>query len=160
MAPSKVLLNLQALAASLLLQPDGLNDDALAAEIVEAGRRSDDHAWQMPLTDVLLSRSVLDTRTFYRSLADAGWLGIAMPERHGGSGLGLFSSRRVVEVVLGGRMTFRDLTIRPPQGEAGVFDGSLTIKRGDFSIGEGAWKAFDIVANDVVIKFRITAAAK
>ena len=41
-----------------------------------------------------------------------------------------------------------------------MFEGSLTIQRGDFSIGEGAWKAFDIVANDVVIKFRITAAAK
>ena len=39
-------------------------------------------------------------------------------------------------------------------------DVDLTIQRGDFSIGEGAWKAFDIVANDVVIKFRITAAAK
>jgi len=47
-----------------------------------------------------------------------------------------------------------------PQGTTGVFDGTLTIKRGDFSIGEGAWKAFDIVANDVVIKFLITAAAK
>ena len=45
------------------------------------------------------------------------------------------------------------------QGDSAVFDGSLTIRRGDFSIGEGAWKAFDIVANDVVIKFRITAAA-
>jgi len=41
-----------------------------------------------------------------------------------------------------------------------VFDGSLTIKRGDFAIGEGAWKAFNIVANDVVIKFRIAVAAK
>jgi polyisoprenoid-binding protein YceI len=47
-----------------------------------------------------------------------------------------------------------------PQGDTGVFEGSLTIQRGDFSIGEGAWKAFDVVANDVVIKFRITAAAK
>ena len=47
-----------------------------------------------------------------------------------------------------------------PQGDSGVFEGSLTIQRGDFSIGEGAWKAFDVVANDVVIKFRITAAAK
>lgn len=46
------------------------------------------------------------------------------------------------------------------QGKAGVFEGSLTIQRGDFSVGEGAWKAFDIVANDVVIKFTITAAAK
>ena len=47
-----------------------------------------------------------------------------------------------------------------PQGDTGVVEGSLTIQRGDFSIGEGAWKAFDVVANDVVIKFRITAAAK
>ena len=47
-----------------------------------------------------------------------------------------------------------------PQGDAGVFEGSLTIQRGDFSVGEGAWKAFDVVANDVVIKFTITAAAK
>ncbi|ENO86071.1 YceI family protein [Thauera linaloolentis] len=46
------------------------------------------------------------------------------------------------------------------QGDAGVFDGSLTIKRGDFSVGEGAWKAFDIVANDVEIKFHITATAR
>ena len=46
------------------------------------------------------------------------------------------------------------------QGNSGVFAGSLTIKRGDFAIGEGAWKAFDIVANDVVIKFRISAAAR
>ena len=45
-------------------------------------------------------------------------------------------------------------------GDAGVFEGSLNIQRGDFSIGEGAWKAFDIVANDVVIRFRITAVAK
>lgn len=59
--------------------------------------------------------------------------------------------------------TSRDVVVPAtftPQGNAGVFDGSLTIKRGDFSIGEGAWKAFDIVANDVVIKFRIAAAAK
>ena len=46
------------------------------------------------------------------------------------------------------------------QGGSGVFEGALTIRRGDFSIGEGAWKAFDVVANDVVIRFRITAAAR
>ena len=45
------------------------------------------------------------------------------------------------------------------QGELGVFDGSLRIQRGDFSIGEGGWKSFDIVANDVVITFRITVVA-
>ena len=44
-----------------------------------------------------------------------------------------------------------------PQGKTGVFDGSINIRRGDFNIGEGAWSKFDIVANDIVVKFRITA---
>ncbi len=44
-----------------------------------------------------------------------------------------------------------------PQGKSGVFDGSFNIHRGDFNIGEGAWSKFDIVANDIVVKFRITA---
>lgn len=47
-----------------------------------------------------------------------------------------------------------------PNGNTGVFDGSFTIRRADFSIGEGAWAKFDTVANDVQIKFRITAAGK
>ena len=46
------------------------------------------------------------------------------------------------------------------QGNTGVFDGAFTIRRADFSIGEGAWAKFDIVANDVQIKFRITASSK
>jgi polyisoprenoid-binding protein YceI len=45
------------------------------------------------------------------------------------------------------------------QGNSGVFDGTFTLRRGDFSIGEGAWAKFDIVANDIQIKFRITAAS-
>jgi polyisoprenoid-binding protein YceI len=46
------------------------------------------------------------------------------------------------------------------QGNSGVFDGSFTIRRGDFAIGEGSWAKFDIVANEVQIKFRITATGK
>ncbi|NTV71127.1 MAG: YceI family protein [Azonexaceae bacterium] len=46
------------------------------------------------------------------------------------------------------------------QGNTGIFDGSFTIRRADFSIGEGSWAKFDIVANDVQIKFRITASTK
>jgi len=46
------------------------------------------------------------------------------------------------------------------QGNSGVFDGSFTIRRADFTIGEGAWAKFDIVANDVQIKFHITASTK
>lgn len=41
-------------------------------------------------------------------------------------------------------------------GDSVVFDGAFTLRRGDFGVGEGAWAKFDVVANDVVIKFRIT----
>lgn len=47
-----------------------------------------------------------------------------------------------------------------PQGSSGVFAGAFTIRRADFAIGEGSWAKFDIVANDVQIKFRITAVSK
>lgn len=43
------------------------------------------------------------------------------------------------------------------QGNSGVFEGRLTIRRGDFAIGEGVWSKFDVVANDILIKFRIAA---
>lgn len=46
------------------------------------------------------------------------------------------------------------------QAGQGVFEGQLTIQRGAFSIGEGAWKAFDIVANDVVVNFRLAVTPK
>ena len=46
------------------------------------------------------------------------------------------------------------------QGKSGAFDGSFTIRRADFAIGEGSWAKFDIVANDVLIKFHITANSK
>jgi hypothetical protein len=45
------------------------------------------------------------------------------------------------------------------QGKTGLFEGSFVIKRGDFSIGEGPWAKFDILANEVVVKFRIAAAS-
>ncbi len=46
------------------------------------------------------------------------------------------------------------------QGKTAAFDGSFSIRRADFSIGEGSWAKFDIVANDVLIKFHITANSK
>jgi len=46
------------------------------------------------------------------------------------------------------------------QGGTGVFAGQFVIRRGDFSIGAGAWSAFDIVANDVTVKFRLAATGK
>ena len=38
-----------------------------------------------------------------------------------------------------------------------VFDGALPIKRLAYNIGEGAWKATDMVADDVLIKFHVVA---
>lgn len=45
-----------------------------------------------------------------------------------------------------------------PAGNTGAFDGAFTIRRGDFAIGEGAWSKFDIVANEVQVKFHVIAA--
>ncbi len=44
-----------------------------------------------------------------------------------------------------------------PQGVNGVFTGGFTLKRGDFTIGEGPWAKFDIVANDIQVNFQLTA---
>jgi len=45
------------------------------------------------------------------------------------------------------------------QGKTGIFAGQFTLRRADFAIGEGPWAAFDGVANEVQIQFRITARA-
>lgn len=43
------------------------------------------------------------------------------------------------------------------QGKTGVFDGRFTLRRADFAVGEGAWAAFDVVANEIQVQFRLTA---
>ena len=45
------------------------------------------------------------------------------------------------------------------EGVNGVFDGGFTIKRIDFSIGEGAWADVSTVANEIQVKFRVVATA-
>jgi polyisoprenoid-binding protein YceI len=45
-------------------------------------------------------------------------------------------------------------------GGAQVFSGTFVIKRNDFGIGDGPWNDPDTVADEVQVKFRITAAAK
>lgn len=42
----------------------------------------------------------------------------------------------------------------------GIFEGTFTIKRLQFNIGEGAWKDTDTVADDVQIRFRIAISTK
>lgn len=44
------------------------------------------------------------------------------------------------------------------EGNTQVFEGALPIKRLAFNIGEGEWKDTSMVADEVVIKFRVVAA--
>lgn len=44
------------------------------------------------------------------------------------------------------------------QGKDGLLTGSFTLKRADYSIGEGMWAKFDVVANDIQVNFSITTA--
>src|SRR5690606_32618148 len=39
----------------------------------------------------------------------------------------------------------------------GVFEGSFPLQRADFGIGEGQWKAFSIVANEIEVSFKFVA---
>jgi polyisoprenoid-binding protein YceI len=43
------------------------------------------------------------------------------------------------------------------QGKDGLLTGGFTLKRADFSIGEGMWAKFDVVANDIQVNFSLTA---
>ncbi|HLU79348.1 MAG TPA: YceI family protein [Burkholderiaceae bacterium] len=39
----------------------------------------------------------------------------------------------------------------------GVFEGSFPLQRADFGIGEGQWKDFSIVANEIDVRFKFVA---
>ncbi len=43
------------------------------------------------------------------------------------------------------------------QNGGGAFDAVLTIKRGDFGIGDGEWADYGIVANEIALKIHIQA---
>lgn len=43
------------------------------------------------------------------------------------------------------------------QGTRAVFEGSFSLQRADYAIGEGQWSDFRLVANEVRVRFRITA---
>lgn len=40
-------------------------------------------------------------------------------------------------------------------GDGATIEGELTLKRGDFGIGLGEWKATDTIGTDVKVKFRV-----
>ncbi|WP_442595643.1 YceI family protein [Parapusillimonas sp. JC17] len=43
------------------------------------------------------------------------------------------------------------------EGGNAIFDGAFGFKRADFSVGEGSWGDFSIVANEIQIKFHVVA---
>lgn len=43
------------------------------------------------------------------------------------------------------------------EGDTGIFEGGFTFERADFGVGEGQWKNFSIVANEIQITFRVVA---
>ncbi len=49
------------------------------------------------------------------------------------------------------------LTVKK-EGANQIFEGALPIKRLAFNIGEGEWKDTSMVADEVLIKFRVVAA--
>jgi polyisoprenoid-binding protein YceI len=88
-----------------------------------------------------------------------------------------FSATQIVKTASGfeaqGKLTIRDVTrdTRVPftfrtaaeQGAGvGYMSGKVTIRRLDFGVGQGEWKATDQVGNDVVVSFalRLTSAAR
>lgn len=44
-----------------------------------------------------------------------------------------------------------------PQGKTALLKGQFVVRRADFGIGEGSWSKFDIVANEVQVRFQLTA---
>ena len=44
-----------------------------------------------------------------------------------------------------------------PQGKTALLKGQFVLRRADFGIGEGSWSKFDIVANEVQVRFQLTA---
>jgi polyisoprenoid-binding protein YceI len=65
-----------------------------------------------------------------------------------------------------GQMTIKGITkaLSAPaslrqEGNSGVFEGSVVIRRADYAIGEGLWADFGTVANEVEVRFRLVASA-
>lgn len=45
-------------------------------------------------------------------------------------------------------------------GASATFDGAFVLKRADFSIGEGPWADFGVIANEIQITFHVVASGK
>lgn len=72
-----------------------LTDDQLAIQnaVAAAIERFDDEYWTKK------DREGGFPEDFYRAMAEAGWLGIAMPEEYGGAGLGILEAALMMETI-------------------------------------------------------------
>jgi len=67
--------------------------EAIRRAVQDTAARFDDEYW------LHKDREGGFPEEFYRAMADAGWLGIAMPAQYGGSGLGIFEASLMMEAV-------------------------------------------------------------
>lgn len=67
--------------------------EALAKAVADLCRPFDDAYW------LGVDRDATFPEDFYRAVADAGWLGIAMPETYGGAGLGISEAAALMRAV-------------------------------------------------------------
>ncbi len=96
-------------------------------------------------------------------LAKGEWLNTASHP------LATFTAKKVTAVGNGAFEALGDLTIKGNSREIkvpftvkenadnGVFEGQFTMQRSDFNIGEGQWKDFSIVADNITITFSLVA---
>lgn len=96
-------------------------------------------------------------------LAKDEWLAM------GAHPLATFESRKVEVLGDGTYQVTGDLSIKgntkpvtvpfkfTEAGDTGLFEGSFTFQRADFAVGEGQWKDFSVVANDIRINFHVVA---
>src|SRR5262245_55145249 len=80
----------QHIAMTLSLTP---SQQEIREGVLKVCRRFDEEYWLARDTDGHFPHA------FHKALADAGWLGIAMPETYGGSGLGITEAAVMMQAI-------------------------------------------------------------
>jgi polyisoprenoid-binding protein YceI len=81
--------------------------------------------------------------------------------------VGSFRQTAPDRVMASGKLTIKGTTREvsfpasvKSEGTMRVFEGAVPIRRTEFNVGEGEWKATDTVADEVQIRFRVLAPVK
>ena len=133
--------------------------DAERRLVIAAGRRDgsavDESAVDLALLEMAANRTALDAgqALLVRQMCTSGArLQLAIAPAGAGK---LTVSGKLTLKGKSANVTF-PLTVKAA-GAKTVFEGQLPIKRLAFNIGEGEWKDTSMVADEVVIKFRVSA---